>query len=123
MPKKKTAVRNPWTKDDMRQLKAYSKAKTPVVAVAKAMKRTERRSGKRRRQSASVLVIAVEGAHVDRLSRGQPVVKRGSLTCTHQCNEAPLAACRPRLDNRSETIDGSSSREPLPVLCSRAIVD
>jgi hypothetical protein len=39
MPKKKTPVRSPWTKDDVRQLKAYSKARTPVVDVA--MKRTE----------------------------------------------------------------------------------
>ena len=41
MPKKKTPVRSPWTKDDIRQLKAHSKARTPVVEVAKAMKRTE----------------------------------------------------------------------------------
>ena len=41
MPKKKTSVRNPWTKDDLRQLKAHSKTRTPVVEVAKAMKRTE----------------------------------------------------------------------------------
>jgi hypothetical protein len=41
MPKKKTLVRKPWTKEDLRQLKAHSKAKTPVVQVAKAMKRTE----------------------------------------------------------------------------------
>jgi hypothetical protein len=41
MPKKKTLVRSPWTKDDIRQLKTHSKAKTPVVEVAKAMKRTE----------------------------------------------------------------------------------
>jgi hypothetical protein len=41
MPKKKTPVRAPWTKDDIRQLKAHSKARTPAVAVAKAMKRTE----------------------------------------------------------------------------------
>ena len=41
MPKEKTPVRNPWTKDDIRQLKAHSKTRTPVVAVAKAMKRTE----------------------------------------------------------------------------------
>ncbi len=40
MPKK-TPVRNPWTKDDLRQLKAHSKTRTPVVEVAKAMKRTE----------------------------------------------------------------------------------
>jgi hypothetical protein len=41
MPKKKTLVRSPWTKDEIRQLKAHSKVKTPVVEVAKAMKRTE----------------------------------------------------------------------------------
>jgi hypothetical protein len=39
MPKKKSSVRNPWTKDDLRQ--AHSKTRTPVVEVAKAMKRTE----------------------------------------------------------------------------------
>jgi hypothetical protein len=41
MPKKKTTVRNPWTKEDLRQLKAHSKARTPVAEVAKAMKRTQ----------------------------------------------------------------------------------
>jgi hypothetical protein len=41
MPKKKTPVRNPWSKDDIRQLKAHSKTRTLVVEVAKAMKRTE----------------------------------------------------------------------------------
>jgi hypothetical protein len=41
MPKKESSVRNPWTKDDLRQLKAHSKTRTPVVEVAKAMKRTE----------------------------------------------------------------------------------
>jgi hypothetical protein len=41
MPKRKTLVRSPWTKDDIRQLKAHSKTKTSVVEVAKAMKRTE----------------------------------------------------------------------------------
>ncbi len=41
MPKKKTLVRNPWTKEDLRELKAHSKTRTPVVEVAKAMKRTE----------------------------------------------------------------------------------
>jgi hypothetical protein len=41
MPKKKALVRSPWTKDDIRQLKAHSKARTPVVDIAKAMKRTE----------------------------------------------------------------------------------
>jgi hypothetical protein len=41
MPKKKTPVRSPWSKDDIRQLKTHSKARTPAVDVAKAMKRTE----------------------------------------------------------------------------------
>jgi hypothetical protein len=41
MPKKKSPVRTPWTKDDLRQLKAHSKTRTPVMEVAKAMKRTE----------------------------------------------------------------------------------
>ena len=41
MPKKKVVARSPWTKDDLRELKAHSKARTPVVKVAKAMKRTE----------------------------------------------------------------------------------
>jgi hypothetical protein len=41
MPKKKAAVRRPWTKEDLRELKAHSKARTPVAQVAKAMKRTE----------------------------------------------------------------------------------
>jgi hypothetical protein len=41
MPKKKSLVRNPWTKEEVRELKAHSKARTPVPAVAKAMKRTE----------------------------------------------------------------------------------
>jgi hypothetical protein len=40
MPKK-TPVRSSWTKDDIRQLKAHSKARTPAVEVAKALKRTE----------------------------------------------------------------------------------
>ena len=30
-----------WTKDNVRELKAHSKARTPVAKVAKAMKRTE----------------------------------------------------------------------------------
>jgi hypothetical protein len=41
MPKKKAAVRAPWTKDDVRELRGHSKAKTPVAKVAKALKRTE----------------------------------------------------------------------------------
>ena len=41
MAKKKTLARKPWTKEDLRELKAHSKTRTPVVQVAKAMKRTE----------------------------------------------------------------------------------
>jgi hypothetical protein len=41
MPKKKILARNPWTKENLSELKAHSKAKTPVAEVAKAMKRTE----------------------------------------------------------------------------------
>ena len=37
---RKTVKRLPWTKDDYRTLKAHSKAKTPVVKIAKQMKRT-----------------------------------------------------------------------------------
>jgi hypothetical protein len=41
MPNKKPLVRKPGTKEDLRQLKAHSKTRAPVVEVAKAMKRTE----------------------------------------------------------------------------------
>ncbi len=41
MPKMMVAQRSPWTKEDLRELKAYSKARTPVQKIAKAMKRTE----------------------------------------------------------------------------------
>jgi hypothetical protein len=63
MPKKKTPARIPWTKDDIRQLKAHSKTRTPVVEAAKAMKRTEAAVRQKAKQSASVLVLAVEDAH------------------------------------------------------------
>jgi hypothetical protein len=38
---KKTVARKPYTKDDLRSLKAHSKARTPVTKIAKEMKRTE----------------------------------------------------------------------------------
>jgi hypothetical protein len=41
MPKMMAAHRSPWTKADLRELKAHSKARTPVSKVARAMKRTE----------------------------------------------------------------------------------
>jgi hypothetical protein len=33
-------VIRPWTKQDVRELKSHSKARTPVVKVSKAMRRT-----------------------------------------------------------------------------------
>ena len=33
-------VLKPWTKEDIRELKAHSRARAPVVNVSKAMKRT-----------------------------------------------------------------------------------
>ena len=43
MPKKKTSAhRTPWAKEDVRELKAHSKARTPLPEIAKKMKRTAR---------------------------------------------------------------------------------
>jgi hypothetical protein len=39
---KKTAHGAPWTKEDVRELRAHSKARTPLPEIAKTMKRTER---------------------------------------------------------------------------------
>jgi hypothetical protein len=39
--KVKKIVRREYTKTDVKELRAHSKAKTPVVKIAKAMKRTE----------------------------------------------------------------------------------
>jgi hypothetical protein len=36
----KRAVRREWTKEDVRELKTHSRAKTPVAKISKAMKRT-----------------------------------------------------------------------------------
>jgi hypothetical protein len=63
VPKKKTAVRKPWTKEDLKHLKAHSKARTPAVDVAKAMRAPRRRSGKRPRRSKLVSGIVVEDCH------------------------------------------------------------
>lgn len=41
MAKKTKRVRKEWTKEDVRTLKAHSKARTPVVKIAKEMKRSE----------------------------------------------------------------------------------
>ncbi|CAM5455418.1 Transposase OS=Afipia felis OX=1035 GN=BN961_03293 PE=4 SV=1 [Afipia felis] len=37
----KKSARRPFTKDDIKTLRAHSKARTPVVKIAKQMKRTE----------------------------------------------------------------------------------
>lgn len=38
---KKKLVRRPFTKEDIKALRAHSKARTPVTKIAKQMKRTE----------------------------------------------------------------------------------
>jgi hypothetical protein len=38
--KAKAPGRRPWSKEDMRDLKAHSKARTPVETISKVMKRT-----------------------------------------------------------------------------------
>jgi hypothetical protein len=40
MPRAKKAVRRAWTKDDVRTMKTMAKAKSGVVKIAKALKRT-----------------------------------------------------------------------------------
>ena len=42
MAQKKTGHETPWTNEDVRELKAHSKARTPLTVMAKKMKRTER---------------------------------------------------------------------------------
>jgi hypothetical protein len=39
--KKTTAHCSPWSKEHVKELKAHSKARTPVAKIAKVMKRTE----------------------------------------------------------------------------------
>jgi hypothetical protein len=42
VPRKTTSAHGtPWTKQDVRELKLHSKARTSVAKIAKAMKRTE----------------------------------------------------------------------------------
>ena len=41
MAKKKKAIRREWTAADIKDLKAHSKARTPVAKIAKMTKRTE----------------------------------------------------------------------------------
>ncbi len=38
--KKRIVRRREWTKDDLRELKAHSRSKTPVVKISKLTKRT-----------------------------------------------------------------------------------
>ena len=39
--KTKIATRKPWTKDQVRELKTHSRAKTPLARIAKMTRRTE----------------------------------------------------------------------------------
>ncbi|QOG16363.1 MULTISPECIES: hypothetical protein [Bradyrhizobium] len=39
--KTKKTVRREWTKEDIKELKAHSKARTPVAKISKMTKRTE----------------------------------------------------------------------------------
>jgi hypothetical protein len=41
MAKKMKRIRREWTKEELREFKAHSKAKTPVAKIAKQTKRTE----------------------------------------------------------------------------------
>jgi len=41
LAKKKRAIPREWTAADIKELKAHSKARTPVVKIAKMTKRTE----------------------------------------------------------------------------------
>ncbi|WP_445215630.1 hypothetical protein ACKWRH_24605 [Bradyrhizobium sp. Pa8] len=41
MAKKKNVIRREWTAADIKELKAHSKARTPVTKLAKMTKRTE----------------------------------------------------------------------------------
>jgi len=40
MPRAKKAVRRAWTKDDVRTMKTMAKARSGVIKIAKALKRT-----------------------------------------------------------------------------------
>jgi hypothetical protein len=40
LAKKKKVIRREWTKADIKELKAHSKARTPVIKIAKMTKRT-----------------------------------------------------------------------------------
>ena len=41
MAQKKTGHGSPWTTEDVRELRAHSKARTPLPEIAKKMQRTE----------------------------------------------------------------------------------
>ncbi|WP_445217109.1 hypothetical protein ACKWRH_34125 [Bradyrhizobium sp. Pa8] len=52
MAKKKKVIRREWTAADIKELKAHSKARTPVVKIAKMTKRTEGAPPKRETDNA-----------------------------------------------------------------------
>jgi hypothetical protein len=57
---KKTAHGAPWTKEDLRELRAHSKSRTPPSEIAKKMKRTEPALRRKAGFSASAWVIAAD---------------------------------------------------------------
>ena len=74
MLKKKTSAHgSPWTKEDVRELRTHSKARTPLPEIAKKMKRTER--ALRRKAGSSALVSAIiaelcfRGSRLDRICK------------------------------------------------------
>ena len=87
MRKKKTSAhRTPWTKEDVRELKAHSKARTPLPEIAKKMKRTERalrrKAGDSRHWfSAITAELCFRGSHVAKYSR--LIAGRGGRPITH----------------------------------------
>ena len=70
MPKKKTSAhRTPWAKEDVRELKAHSKARTPLSEIAKKMNVPRGRCGERRGFSALVSAITADSPAVARAPR------------------------------------------------------
>jgi hypothetical protein len=105
MPKKKTPVRGPWTKEDLRQLKGYSKARTPVVDVAKAMKRTEAAV----RQKAKTIGIGLGHRRWKRslwsILKGRRSRSVDPLTALTEAGKLTLVVCGSRTDLRHRDVE------------------
>ena len=124
MPRKKTPVRAPWTKEDLRQLKGPLEGEdTCGGRRQKAMKRTDSGGGpakgednRHRSWSSSLRTLTLIGSPEGSLTRSW------IATCAPQFKERDLRACRPRLENRRSTSHLPVNRRG-PLRCSRAIVD